>query len=320
MKKMQLLEFDPLYMERVWGGRTLESKLGRKLPESKVIGESWEIVDRPEEQSIVADGPLAGKTIRELLESHGTEIMGPNSDPKKPFPILVKWLDCRERLSLQVHPPAEIAGKLNGEPKTENWYIADADEGASIIIGLRPGVTRETFEQALTEGNVEDYVQSLPTASGDSMFVESGRIHAISSGNLILEIQQNSDTTYRVFDWNRMGLDGVPRQLHISESLQSINFDMPAADLIKANSGEQILADCDKFRIRKFNLTPGDAAIALPPNEQVRLIHVVSGKLLDQASGKLLQSSKNYLQPYVTELLLVAETDVTLLVTDKFQA
>lgn len=320
MKKMQLLEFDPLYMERVWGGRTLESKLGRKLPEGKVIGESWEIVDRTDEQSIVADGPLAGQTIRELLESHGTEIMGPNSDPKKPFPILVKWLDCRERLSLQVHPPAEIAGKLNGEPKTENWYIADADEGAAIIIGLRPGVTRETFEQALAEGNVEDYVQSLPTASGDSMFVESGRIHAISSGNLILEIQQNSDTTYRVFDWNRMGLDGVPRQLHISESLQSIKFDMPAANLIKANPGEQILADCDKFRIRKFNLTPGDAAIALPPNEQVRLIHIVSGKLLDQASGKLLQSSKNYLQPYVTELSLVAETDVTLLVTDNFQA
>ena len=317
---MQLLEFTPLYMERVWGGRTLESKLGRKLPKGKVIGESWEIVDRPNEQSVVADGPLAGQTIRELLENHGTEIMGPNSDPKKPFPILVKWLDCRERLSLQVHPPAEIAGKLNGEPKTENWYIADADESASIIAGLRPGVTREEFERALAEGQVEDYVQFLPTASGDSIFVESGRIHAISSGNLILEIQQNSDTTYRVFDWNRMGLDGTPRKLHINESLQSIKFDMPAAELIKANAAEQTLADCNEFRIRKFDLTPGDNAIPFPSNEQARLIHVVSGKLLDKASGQILQSSKNYLQPYVTELSLVAEIDATILVTDKFQA
>ena len=316
---MQLLEFTPLYMERVWGGRTFESKLGRKLPKDKIIGESWEIVDRPNEQSIVADGPLAGKTLRELLESNGTKIMGPGSDPKKPFPILVKWLDCRERLSLQVHPPVEIARKLNCESKTENWYIADADEGASIIAGLRPGVTREVFERALAEGRVEDYIQFLPTANGDSIFVESGCVHAIGSGNLILEIQQNSGTTCRVFDWNRMGLDGTPRELHISESLQSIKFDMLAAELIKANPAEQTLADCNEFRIRKFDLAPGDNAIPFPPNEQARLIHVVSGKLLDQASGQILQSTKNYLQPYVTELSLVAETDAIMLVTDKFQ-
>lgn len=305
-------------MERIWGGRTLESKLGRTLPKDKVIGESWEIVDRTDEQSVVADGPLAGKTLRELLESNGTKIMGPGSDPQKPFPILVKWLDCRERLSLQVHPPAEIAEKLNGEPKTENWYIADADENASIIAGLRPGVTREVFERALAEGKAEDYTQSLPTANGDSIFVESGCVHAISSGNLILEIQQNSDTTYRVFDWNRMGLDGAPRELHISESLQSIKFDMPAAELIKAKTGEQTLAYCDKFRIRKFDLTPGDNAIPFPPNEQARLIHVISGSVHDSVSDRTLQSSKNYLQPYATELSLLAKTKATLLVTDQF--
>ena len=314
---MQLLEFIPMYMERVWGGRTFESKLGRTLPKNKVIGESWEIVDRTDEQSIVAEGPLSGKTIREILEKYGAEILGPQKDPRKPFPILVKWLDCRERLSLQVHPPAAIAGKLNGEPKTENWYIADADQDASIIAGLRPGVTKEVFESALSEGQVENYVQYLPTAKGDSIFVESGCVHAISSGNLILEIQQNSDTTYRVYDWNRMGLDGTPRKLHISESLHSIDFNMPVPKLIKESTGEQILADCDEFRIRKFNLAPNDT-VKFPANEQARLIHLVAGVLRNQALGQTLQSSKNYLQPFVTELSLVAETDVTLLVTDQF--
>ncbi|MGK0176295.1 MAG: mannose-6-phosphate isomerase [Lentimonas sp.] len=315
---MQLLEFKPLYMERVWGGRAFEAKLGRKLPKGKVIGESWEIVDRDDDQSTVADGPLAGQTLRELLEHSGAEIMGPESDPQKPFPILVKWLDCRERLSLQVHPPAEIADKLKGEPKTENWYIADADENASIIAGLRPGVTRESFERSLAQGKVEDDVQFLPTANGDSIFVESGCVHAISSGNLILEIQQNSDTTYRVYDWNRMGLDGTPRKLHIQESLQSINFNMPGANLLKPDTGEQTLADCNEFRIRKFDLAPGDAALPFPSNEQTRLIHVISGSLRDQVSGKILHSSRNYLQPFVTDLSLVAETETTLLITDQF--
>lgn len=317
---MQLLEFIPIYKERVWGGRILESKLGRRLPKDKVIGESWEIVDRAEEQSVVVDGTLAGKTLREALESRGAEIMGPRYDPQKPFPILVKWLDCRERLSLQVHPPANIAASLKGEPKTENWYIADAEDDASIIAGLRPGVTREQFEQALAEGKVEDYVRSLTTARGDSIFVESGCVHAISSGNLILEIQQNSDTTYRVFDWNRMGLDGTPRKLHISESLQSIDFGMPGPELIKAQTGEQVLARCNEFRIRKMDLNPGDDSVTFPSHNQARLIHVISGKLRNQASGQILQTSRNYLQPYVTELSLVAETTARILITDQFAA
>ena len=128
---MQLLEFIPLYMERVWGGRNFESKLCRKLPKGKKIGESWEIADRPDQQSIVATGPLAKKTLRELLTDSASALLGPGSDPQRPFPILVKWLDCRQRLSLQVHPPAEVSTKLKGEPKTESWYIADADANPS---------------------------------------------------------------------------------------------------------------------------------------------------------------------------------------------
>ncbi len=315
---MQLIEFRPLYMERIWGGKNFESKLCRKLPEGKPIGESWEIVDRPDQQSVVASGPLEGKTLRELLTLLPSELLGPDYDPQRPFPILVKWLDCCERLSLQVHPPLEIAAELQGEPKTENWYIANANSNASIVAGLRPNVTREMFERSMAEGTIEDCVQTLPTNTGDHILIKSGCVHAIKAGNLILEIQQNSDTTYRLDDWGRLGLDGKPRQLHTHRGLQSINFSDPQVELQKADINKTVIADCSEFRIRKFDLGPDDVPMSFPSHEQARLFHVVSGSLHDLISGQKLQYSKNYLQPYATELSIVAETKSTLLVTDNF--
>ncbi|MGZ0656770.1 type I phosphomannose isomerase catalytic subunit [Coraliomargarita sp. W4R53] len=315
---MELLTFTPLYMERVWGGRGLEAKLGRKLPENKVIGESWELVDREGEQSVVASGKYAGKTIRELLESSAADILGPDRDGSQPFPILIKWLDCQDRLSLQVHPPAEIAPSLGGEPKTENWYIAECDEGASLIVGLKKGVTREQFTQALADNKAEECVHRFPVKAGDSILVESGRMHAIDAGNLILEIQQNSDTTYRVYDWGRVGLDGAPRQLHIEESLKSIDFEDFEPETLKIVPGTQTLADCKEFRIRKFELKPGDSALELLAGEGARLIHVVTGQLTDSQSGATLAKGSNYLQPYVTGVSLTADEPTTLLVTDQF--
>lgn len=315
---MELLAFNPLYMERVWGGRGLEAKLGRSLPEGKVIGESWELVDREGEQSVVASGEHAGKTIRELLESSAADILGPERDGSQPFPVLIKWLDCQDRLSLQVHPPAEIAPSLGGEPKTENWYIAECDEDASLIVGLKRGVTREQFTQALEDGEAEGCVHKIPVKAGDSILVESGRMHAIDAGNLILEIQQNSDTTYRVYDWGRVGLDGAPRQLHIEESLKSIDFEDFEPEPLKIVPGTQTLADCKEFRIRKFELKPGDETLELPAGEGARLIHIVNGQLTDQASGAALTKGSNYLQPHVTGVRLTPEQPTTLLVTDHF--
>ncbi|WP_269524024.1 type I phosphomannose isomerase catalytic subunit [Coraliomargarita parva] len=315
---MELLEFTPIYMERVWGGRGLEAKLGRQLPPEKVIGESWEIVDRSDEQSVVASGTYQGKTIRELLECECEAILGPGRESNAPFPILVKWLDCQDRLSLQVHPPAAIAPSLGGEPKTENWYIADAEEDASLIVGLKKGVTRDQFEAALKAEEAEACVHRFPVKAGDSILVESGRMHAIDAGNLILEIQQNSDTTYRVYDWGRVGLDGKPRQLHIDESLQSIDFDDFEPEPLKIVPGEQVLADCKEFRIRKFELKPGDTALSLQAGESARLVSIVTGEAKDLASGKVLVKGVNYLQPYSVSLELTAEAPVTILVTDQF--
>ena len=315
---MELLAFHPLYQERVWGGRALAEKLGRELPKNRPIGESWEIADRPDARSVVAGGPFAGTTLRELIADHPETVLGPGRSPDAPFPILVKWLDCRERLSLQVHPPADVATALGGEPKTENWYIADAEPGASLIVGLRRGVAAADFERALAETRAEACVHRFPVARGDSILVESGRMHAIDAGNLILEIQQNSDTTYRVYDWGRVGLDGKPRQLHVAESLRSINFHDVEPEPLRAASGDRVLADCAEFRIRQFQRRPGDAPLDLPAGESPRLLHCVEGAFEDACSGKRFAKGANLLKPFATAASLTASENATLLVTDRF--
>jgi mannose-6-phosphate isomerase len=219
------LTFQPAFKERVWGGREIERLYGKKLPPGKVIGESWEISDRPGDESVIANGKFAGKNLRWLMENHAAEILGgakPAADGR--FPLLCKILDARDKLSLQVHPPASKAAELKGEPKTEMWFIADAAPGASLYVGLKRGVTRAEFEKKIADGSVADCFDRIPVKAGDTMFLPSGRVHAIGDGLVIFEIQQNSDTTYRVFDWNRVGLDGKPRDLHIAQSLASIDF------------------------------------------------------------------------------------------------
>ena len=218
------LTFQPIFKERVWGGRKLAGLYGKALPEGKTIGESWEITDRPEGVSVIANGPLAGRDLRWLLEQHGAEVLGHPVTPGERFPWLVKLLDASDDLSLQVHPPAHKAVLLGGEPKTEMWFIADAEPGAKIYTGLKRGVTRAEFERKTHDGTVEDCFHVHHVARGDTMFLPSGRVHALGAGNIIFEIQQNSDTTYRVFDWNRVGLDGQPRELHLEQSFTSIDY------------------------------------------------------------------------------------------------
>ena len=220
------ITFEPRFKERIWGGRRLAEKYGKTLPSEAPIGESWEISDRPGDESVIANGALAGRTLRWLMEHHGSEVLGsarPAADGR--FPLLCKILDARDKLSLQVHPPGARAVSLGGEPKTEMWYIADADPGAELFVGLRRGVTRDEFEGKVRTGAVAECFHRIAVVDGDTMFLPSGRVHAIGAGLVIFEIQQNSDTTYRVFDWNRVGLDGKPRELHATQSLASIDFD-----------------------------------------------------------------------------------------------
>jgi mannose-6-phosphate isomerase len=218
------LTFKPIFKTRPWGGRNIEKLYGKPLPTTEPIGESWEISDRPPDVSVIANGPLAGKDLRWLMEHHRRDVLGPNAAATGPFPLLVKILDAEQTLSVQVHPPAGVAERLGGEPKTELWYVTDARPDAALYVGLKRGVTREDFERRLREGTVAEALHRVPVRAGDVMFLPSGRLHAIGGGLIIFEIQQNSDTTYRVFDWNRVGLDGKPRELHPEASLASIDF------------------------------------------------------------------------------------------------
>ncbi len=314
------LVFQPLYQSRVWGGRALEAAFDRDLPPAVKVGESWEVVDRPREQSVVARGPHAGRTLRQLIEAHGSALMGAGWEAARRFPILVKWLDCRERLSLQVHPPAAVAPAVGGEPKTENWYIAAAEPGASLIAGLTRGVTRDAFARALATGALEPLVHRVPVRAGDSMFVPSGRIHAIGGGTLILEIQQNSDTTYRVYDWGRLGDDGRPRALHVAESLQSIDFEDFEPDALRPAGDDAVLAACPEFRVRRHHRAAGGSLPA--PSGEVSLLSVASGALIVENAGgcESFRAGDNVLLPADTPSVLRAATGSTVIVTEGFSA
>ena len=286
------LVFESLFMERLWGGRRLESLLGKKLPPTARIGESWEIVDREDAQSVVHEGPLQGLTLNELWTQHRAAIFGPGlpSLEKAPrFPLLFKLLDAQERLSVQVHPQARNAAQLGGEPKTELWYILDAALESDLYAGLKRGVTRAAFELALREGRVAEMIHHLPIKAGDSIFIPSGRIHAIGAGNVIFEVQQNSDTTYRVFDWNRLAADGQPRTLHIEESLQSIDFEdfEPAVNA----PGTNPLAKCEFFSTEKWDLT----APREIPAGSCSIFCVVEGAV--EAGGRPFQRGEFFLIP-----------------------
>lgn len=315
---MNILVFEPIYQERVWGGRGFAESLGRQLPEGQVIGESWEMVDRPEAQSLVSTGEFEGKSIREVIETHCAQVMGPSYDAKKPFPILVKWLDCQDRLSLQVHPPAEIAGELGGEPKTENWYIVDCKPGAGLLVGLKKGATREAFEESLKDDSTEKLVQRIPVKIGDSMFVYSGRIHAIDAGNLIIEIQQNSDTTYRVYDWGRVGLDGKPRKLHVEESLKSIDFADFEPPILHPEGDRQTLARSDVFDLARVNIRK-EQSLDFKAGEQPRILSVVNGAVIEKNSGTKLAKGTNALLPFDGCFSFVSDgDDATVLITENF--
>jgi mannose-6-phosphate isomerase len=253
----QPLTFEPIFKERIWGGRRLEELFGKKLPAGKKIGESWEIVDREEAQSMVASGPLADRTLHELWREHRSEIFGHLPETER-FPLLIKLLDADEKLSLQVHPPPEVAAALGGEAKTEFWYIADARPGAELYVGLKQQSSRSDVSAALETGAVADHVHRIAVRTGDAMFLPSGRMHAIGGGNVIVEIQQNSDTTFRVFDWNRTDETGERRELHIEESMQSIDFDDIEPALVTPD-GERLVEN-EFFSIEKWTLTSKRAA------------------------------------------------------------
>lgn len=234
------LLFRPRFVEKIWGGRKIETVLGKSLPPGKQVGESWELYDFPpgvvddtdKWVSVpVANGPLAGRTLHELVAEHGRELMGDvalTGDAGQ-FPLLVKYLDAREDLSVQVHPDAAYAADNPGAHlKTEAWYVVEHEPDARLLMGLVPGTAKAAFADAIAAGTVEDRINAVRVRPGDCHFLPSGTVHALGAGILVAEVQTPSDTTYRVFDFNRVEpATGQPRTLHVEQAMACIDFDTP---------------------------------------------------------------------------------------------
>ena len=263
------LKFNPVYQTRVWGGEQLKSVLHRQMPDNggAPVGESWELADRVDVNSVVAEGPLAGVTISELVKHYGNALLGSRGRGATRFPLLVKLIDAGERLSLQVHPDAGAAARIGGgsEPKTEMWYIVSARQGAQIFAGLKPRATRLKLTELLGTGDaeaLESQLQVYESLPRDAYYIQAGTVHAIGAGNLLLEIQQNSDTTYRLSDWGRVGLDGKPRELHVDQGMAAIDFTNRMSPRIAGSVNQtrhnrkfDVITVCPFFRVSDLRLT-----------------------------------------------------------------
>jgi mannose-6-phosphate isomerase len=219
------LHFEPILKELVWGGRRLETVLGKPLGEGARYAESWEIADHRDDVSRVAEGPLQGTSLRDLVRSRGAELLGPDVPIRDQFPLLVKFLDAHQVLSVQVHPDDDRGRRLAADNgKTEAWVVLHTEPGSLIYAGLQRGVTRGDLAQAMRTGAIEPLLYRFEPRPGDCILIPAGTVHAIGGGVVLAEIQQMSDATFRIYDWGRTGTDGKPRQLHPEESLESTDF------------------------------------------------------------------------------------------------
>ena len=225
------LRLRPVYKDYLWGGDRIPRVFGRDLPPG-IYAESWEVADRPEGMGVVGNGPLAGSTLHQLVERLGVDLLGRRGREFSVLPLLIKLIDARQTLSVQVHPDNASAARHGGEPKTEMWYVLASDPGAFVFGGLRPGVTPESFTRAVADQTVENLLQRVPVKPGDAVFIPGGRVHAIGAGCLLLECQQNSNTTYRIYDYGRVGADGRLRELHVEQAAKVIRWDDTGSPLV----------------------------------------------------------------------------------------
>ena len=254
------LLFAPVYKEYLWGGQRIPRRYGR-VDAPAMCAESWEISAHADGPSVVANGAFVGVTLAALASRLGARLVGSASRQPGRFPLLFKLIDARENLSVQVHPGDDNAGLVGGEPKTEMWWVVDGAAEAALYAGLKPGTTPASFRDAMSQGQVPSRLFHLPIKPGEALFVPGGLVHAIGAGCLIYEVQQSSNTTYRLFDWGRFDPEGRPRPLHIQQAFQVIDTELPAPRMIRTApppaDGRNAWADiivCPHFRMRRLNV------------------------------------------------------------------
>ena len=282
------LVFNPVYKDYPWGGNRL-SALYNRTGTPAVCAESWEIAARPDGESVVASGRFAGRGLTALAAEFGAALTGTRAEDPRRFPLLFKLIDARDRLSVQVHPNNGNAALTGGEPKTEMWVVLGCEPGASLYAGMEEGVTPDSLRAALGDGTAAAQLVELPVEPGRALFIPGGLVHAIGAGCLIYEVQQNSNTTYRLFDWNRTGADGKPRPLHIEESFKTIDWSLPAPSLaapapLESEGANRWSGVCssDFFNVRRLDLAePQDVAV---DGSSFHALFVVNGQV-DVATG-----------------------------------
>lgn len=245
----------------IWGGNRLRNEFGKKSDADK-IAESWELSCHKDGESVVSNGEFKGKTLSEVITECGKEILGTNCQRFENFPILIKLIDALDNLSVQVHPNNDYALRVEKEyGKTEMWYIVDCDEGAELLYGFKHEISKEEFEQRIKNNTLLEVTNNVPVHKGDVFFIESGTLHAIGKGILIAEIQQNSNTTYRIYDYGRVGKDGKPRELHIEKAVEVTELVPPKyptkpMGVVVAENGydKQLLSTCEYFNVHKLNI------------------------------------------------------------------
>jgi mannose-6-phosphate isomerase len=263
MSELYPLKFETLLKEKVWGGNALVTRFNKKATGSPHIGESWELSAIADNQSVISNGFLAGNNIEELIEVYMGDITGDSIFEKfgNEFPLLIKFIEAQEDLSIQVHPNNELARKRHSAyGKTEMWYILECKEGSKIYTGFKDGVTREIYEKAVKDGKIEELLNVEIVDAGDTFFTPAGRVHAIGAGIVLVEIQQTSDITYRIFDWNRKSSGKEKRELHTDLALDAIDFSQTGKNKIRLDpvlNKTENLVNCEFFNtnIILFNNT-----------------------------------------------------------------
>jgi len=272
------LKFRPIFKKRIWGGQKLR-EFGKEIPAEEKIGESWELADLPDDKSVISNGELAGQSLGSVIQNYPKGITG-DENFSGPFPLLIKLLDAQDILSVQVHPDKQTCERLGkGEPKTECWYIIAAEPGAVIYKGLKKGVTKDKFAEAIKKGGVAELLTEVAVEAGQCHFLPAGTAHSIGAGLLIAEIQTPSDTTYRVFDWKRVDDAGKARELHIEEALESIHFDSAGDTPAVTTMGR--LVDCEYFKIDKGHETERCELQLWPGKMKILIILTGSGTSTD---------------------------------------
>jgi mannose-6-phosphate isomerase len=295
------LRFRLLVRRYLWGSRRLGTCLGKAIGPGSDYAESWEVCDHGADQSVVDQGPLAGTTLGDLVRQRGAELLG-RHHPQERFPLLVKFLDAAQALSVQVHPNDQQAAKLTPPDlgKTEAWYILSADPGSTVFAGLRPGVDRGQLAEGIRQGTCERLLHSFHPKAGDCLFIPAGTVHALGAGLLVAEVQQSSDTTFRLYDWNRVGPDGKPRPLHVEQGLAVVDYQRgpvdPVQPQVTACPWINRLVSCEKFTMDRWDF---DQPQYIGGDDRFHILCVLEGavRMADAPHNSLLRRGQTVLLP-----------------------